>query len=316
MLLAELPHALVHVGHELVEMHAPLAPDRRGLEEQVHQHGLAAADVAVDVESLDRLLPCARARRTASRAPTICARADARAAALPARPGACDARAPAPDRARSLRRQPAPRTGMSRGKASAAQSRRQRIGRFHHIGPAADRGARGEQDEARDRERQRRDQRARARDSRRPAGSTSRAAARASHAACICAPPAQARRAASAARARPAIPSAPASAPASRSPRAGGVPPNDDSVSKRSSNGVRRTRPSSEATSFSVCVIDVADEAQRHVIVLGIDPARAGQAAAQHATSDWATFSGISRPVKMRGMAVRNKQKAEGKSTI
>ena len=29
-------------------------------------------------------------------------------------------------------------------------------------------------------------------------------------------------------------------------------------------------------------VVDVADEAQRHVIVLGIDPARAGQAAAQH----------------------------------
>ena len=56
VLLAEVPHALVHVGHEFVEMHAPLAPDRRGLEEQVHQHGLAAADLAVDVESLDRLL--------------------------------------------------------------------------------------------------------------------------------------------------------------------------------------------------------------------------------------------------------------------
>ena len=56
VLLAELPHVLVHVGHEFVEMHAPLAPDRRGLEEQVHQHGLAAADLAVDVEPLDRLL--------------------------------------------------------------------------------------------------------------------------------------------------------------------------------------------------------------------------------------------------------------------
>jgi hypothetical protein len=29
-------------------------------------------------------------------------------------------------------------------------------------------------------------------------------------------------------------------------------------------------------------VVDVADEAQRQVVVLGIDPARAGQAAAHH----------------------------------
>ena len=45
-------HALVHVGHELVEMRAALAHHRAGLEEQVHQHGLAAADLAVDVEAL------------------------------------------------------------------------------------------------------------------------------------------------------------------------------------------------------------------------------------------------------------------------
>ncbi len=56
VLFAEVPHALVHVGHEFVEMNAPLALDRRGLEEEVHQHGLAAADLAVNVESLDRLL--------------------------------------------------------------------------------------------------------------------------------------------------------------------------------------------------------------------------------------------------------------------
>ena len=56
MVLAELPHVLVHVGHEFMEVHAPLAPDRRRLEEQVHQHGLAAADLAMDVEPLDWLL--------------------------------------------------------------------------------------------------------------------------------------------------------------------------------------------------------------------------------------------------------------------
>ena len=68
LLLAELPDALVHVGHEFVEVHAPLALDRRGLEEQVHQHGLAAADVAVDVEPLDRLLLVfARAEQPAER---------------------------------------------------------------------------------------------------------------------------------------------------------------------------------------------------------------------------------------------------------
>ena len=53
-LLPEHAHALVHVGHELVEMRAALADHRACLEEQVHQHGLAAADVAEDVEALER----------------------------------------------------------------------------------------------------------------------------------------------------------------------------------------------------------------------------------------------------------------------
>src|SRR5690349_19958111 len=48
-------HALVHVGHEFMEMCAALAPDRACLEEQVHQHGIAAADLAMDVEALDRV---------------------------------------------------------------------------------------------------------------------------------------------------------------------------------------------------------------------------------------------------------------------
>ena len=49
---AMLLDAVVHVGHEVVEMHAALAPHRHQLEEHVHQHGLAAADAAMDVEAL------------------------------------------------------------------------------------------------------------------------------------------------------------------------------------------------------------------------------------------------------------------------
>ena len=67
-LLPERIDALVHVGHEFVEMHAALAHDRRRREEQIHQHGLAAADVAEDVETLDRLLlALARAEHPAER---------------------------------------------------------------------------------------------------------------------------------------------------------------------------------------------------------------------------------------------------------
>ena len=46
--------AFVHVEHEFVKMRAALAHDRARLEEQIHQHRLAAADIAVDVETLDR----------------------------------------------------------------------------------------------------------------------------------------------------------------------------------------------------------------------------------------------------------------------
>ena len=47
--------ALVHIGHEFMEMHAALAHDRRRREEQIHQHGLAAADLTEDVETPDVL---------------------------------------------------------------------------------------------------------------------------------------------------------------------------------------------------------------------------------------------------------------------
>ncbi len=59
-LLPERMNALVHVDHEFVEMRAALAHDRARLEEQIHQHGLAASDIAVDVKALDRRLPFSR----------------------------------------------------------------------------------------------------------------------------------------------------------------------------------------------------------------------------------------------------------------
>ena len=54
--LAVVVDALMHVGHELVEMRAPLVLDATVLEEQIHQHGLAAADLAMDVEPVRRLV--------------------------------------------------------------------------------------------------------------------------------------------------------------------------------------------------------------------------------------------------------------------
>src|SRR5262249_57679591 len=46
--------ALVHLCHELVEVHAPLGREANRREEEVHQHGLAAADGAKDVVPLGR----------------------------------------------------------------------------------------------------------------------------------------------------------------------------------------------------------------------------------------------------------------------
>ena len=43
--------ALMYVGHEFVEMRAALMLDRALLEEQVHQHGLAAPDLAMHVKA-------------------------------------------------------------------------------------------------------------------------------------------------------------------------------------------------------------------------------------------------------------------------
>src|SRR5690606_7949439 len=60
LLRPETPYALMHVGHEFVEMRAALAHDGRSFEEEVHQHGLAAADIAPEIKPLRRNggLPC------------------------------------------------------------------------------------------------------------------------------------------------------------------------------------------------------------------------------------------------------------------
>src|SRR4051812_2123071 len=44
----------MRLGHEFVEMGAALVLDRRVLEEQIHQHGLAAADLAMHVKPARR----------------------------------------------------------------------------------------------------------------------------------------------------------------------------------------------------------------------------------------------------------------------
>ena len=51
-------HPFVHVDHEGMEMDAPLALDVRwdGLVEEVHEHGLARPDVAVEVQALRSVL--------------------------------------------------------------------------------------------------------------------------------------------------------------------------------------------------------------------------------------------------------------------
>ena len=66
-LLAVLVDALVHVGHEDVEMGAALRA-RGGVVEQVHEHGLAAPDRAPDVDAARRLRRLALAEEPAERA--------------------------------------------------------------------------------------------------------------------------------------------------------------------------------------------------------------------------------------------------------
>ncbi len=60
--------ALVHVGHEGVKMGAALLRDRDGLDEEIHQHRLAAPDGAPDVEAARRRRGGAAAEEPAERA--------------------------------------------------------------------------------------------------------------------------------------------------------------------------------------------------------------------------------------------------------
>src|SRR5712664_872475 len=50
----------MHLGHEFVEMRAALVHDQALLKKHIHQHGLAAPDVAVDIEAARRRLVLVR----------------------------------------------------------------------------------------------------------------------------------------------------------------------------------------------------------------------------------------------------------------
>jgi hypothetical protein len=53
-------NAFVHIGHEFVEMRAAFVLDRALLEKHVHQHGLAAADLTMNIETARRRLVLVR----------------------------------------------------------------------------------------------------------------------------------------------------------------------------------------------------------------------------------------------------------------
>ena len=55
-------NAFVHIEHEFVKMRAALSRHRTALEKQIHQHRLAAPDVAVDIDTFDRRQPPLAAR--------------------------------------------------------------------------------------------------------------------------------------------------------------------------------------------------------------------------------------------------------------
>src|SRR5688500_9432647 len=57
----------MHICHEFVEMRPPLSHHRAGLEKQVHQHGLAATDIAENVESAGRLVAATASEQPADR---------------------------------------------------------------------------------------------------------------------------------------------------------------------------------------------------------------------------------------------------------
>ena len=58
--------------HKRMKVHPPFFRHRRGFEKQIHHHGLAGADIAVDVEPL-RGIAALRPRQTEPGAPTLVA---------------------------------------------------------------------------------------------------------------------------------------------------------------------------------------------------------------------------------------------------
>ncbi|MNZ74606.1 hypothetical protein D3C78_930570 [compost metagenome] len=46
-------HTIMHIRHEFMKMAPPFGRDGSHLVEHVHQHRLAAADAAIDIQSLD-----------------------------------------------------------------------------------------------------------------------------------------------------------------------------------------------------------------------------------------------------------------------
>jgi len=59
--------AVMHIGHEVLEMHALFVRRGGGLQHQIHQHGFAAAHRAIEIEPLGRLGLAAQAAEKAGR---------------------------------------------------------------------------------------------------------------------------------------------------------------------------------------------------------------------------------------------------------
>ena len=126
-ILTKAINPLVNLGHEFVEVRAALVLDRAVLKKQIHQHGLAAPDLAVNVEAARRRLVLVR--QTAGPAGLACApacssQAAARGRRMPRRPP------PARRRARSRRKRRGLIMGAERGGGgdSMAPLRRQHGG--------------------------------------------------------------------------------------------------------------------------------------------------------------------------------------------
>ena len=64
---AEEMHALMHLRHEFMKMHAAFARHHARFKKQIHQHGLAATDAAMKIKPLHRRLRLAARKHPAER---------------------------------------------------------------------------------------------------------------------------------------------------------------------------------------------------------------------------------------------------------